>query len=114
MADAGALEISDVASRRRERDDLVAGVGERAELRTEQQFEAHVGRCHVDKSRSYSAHLSHTLRPAYRARSRSSRSAPSSAIPPAALRRNQRSPSATWIGERWRRYGSVFPYGLGR
>src|SRR4051794_20830374 len=30
-------------------------------------------------------------------------------MPPAALRRNHRMPSATWIGERDNRYGSVAP-----
>ena len=64
MVDAGPLEISDVAPGRRGRDDLVARISEGAELRTKQQFETHVGRSHVDNSRSYSADAGHSRRPA--------------------------------------------------
>jgi len=53
--------------------------------------------------------VSQVTAPAYRPRLTMRRKPSSRAMPPAALRRNQRMPSVTWIGDRASRYGSVWP-----
>ena len=96
---------------RRHPDHLVARVRERLELRSEEQRQADVGRGDVDEARPGHRQRSPLTwsRPRTGAGSARAAACPPAPCRPPTLRRNHCMPSATWIGERARRYGSVDP-----
>lgn len=111
VSDTERFDLLDEWARRRDPDDVEAGLHERPELRAEQQSKADVGRCHMSQQRLGSSCAvsvpDQYVLPANRLRLINWRTSSSSLIPPATLRSKKRRPSSTWMGERARRYGSV-------